>query len=140
MNESPAEYPRAEPAAAARRATYPKDGKLTVYIVLASVYGLLQFGFRALGFGVGLGTMGQAVSIVYAVLMLARLVGAFGLMLSRLWAFALVLLSSLAILALNAPGVLHGGTPLQFLWLLFSLYVVVYCVVRLVGLDGPRPR
>ena len=60
-------------------------------------------------------------------------------MLSRAWAFALVLLSSLAILGLTAPSVLRHGTALSFLWLLFSLYLVVYCVVRLVGLDGPRP-
>ena len=137
---SPVEYPRAAPDPRARRSTYPKDGKLTVYLVVASVIGLLQHGFRALGFGVGFGTLGQAANLIVTLLLLARLVGGLGLMLSRPWAFYAVLLSTLAILGLTAPGTTHGGTPLDFLWLLFSVYAAIYCVVRLVGLDGPRPR
>ncbi len=136
----PAEYPREKTAARARPASYPKDGKLAVYIVVASIVGLLQNGFRALGFGVGLGTVGQAGSIVFTVLIVVRLVGGLGLMLSRTWAFIAVLLPSLAITALTVPGISRAGSPLAFLWLLFSVYVAIYCVVRLVGLDGPRPR
>ena len=139
-DERPTEYPREATPVRERPASYPKDGKLAVYIGIASIIGLLQNGFRALGFGVGLGTVGQMGAIVFTVLIVVRLVGGLGLMLSRAWAFALVLLSSLAILGLTAPGVLHHGTALSFLWLLFSLYLVIYCVVRLVGLDGPRPR
>ncbi len=66
-------------------------------------------------------------------------VGGVGMLVSRRWGLALVLVASLLYLGLGMLGS-KGSTPVgSLLWMFFSLWLVVYCGLRLIGREGPRP-